>query len=80
VFASKGGANTHPDWYCNLKAHPDVQIDVGDDTIDVRAEEITGSEHDALYHREATLYPRFAEYQSRTMRIIPVVALTKRKK
>ncbi len=78
VFASRGGADTHPDWYDNLKAHPDVQIEVGDDTIEVHAEEIIGSEHDALYQRQATLYPRFAEYQSRTKRIIPVVALTKR--
>ena len=35
VFASKGGADTNPDWYYNIKAHPDVQIEVGDETIDV---------------------------------------------
>ncbi len=78
VFASKGGADTNPDWYYNLKAHPDVQIEIGDETIDVHAEEITGREHDALYERQATLYPAFAGYQRRTKRIIPVVALTKR--
>jgi deazaflavin-dependent oxidoreductase (nitroreductase family) len=80
VFASKGGADTNPDWYYNLKAHPDVQIEVGEETIDVRAEEITGREHDTLYERHATLYPTFADYQRQTKRIIPVVALTKRKK
>ncbi len=80
VFASKGGADTNPDWYHNLKAHPDVQIEVGDETIDVRAEEITGLEHNALYQRQATLYPGFAGYQRRTKRIIPVIALTKRKR
>ena len=80
VFASKSGADTNPDWYYNLKAHPDVKIEVGDETIDVHAEEITGSEHDTLYKRHATLYPTFAEYQRQTKRIIPVVALTKRKK
>jgi deazaflavin-dependent oxidoreductase (nitroreductase family) len=80
VFASKGGADTHPDWYYNLRAHPDVQIEIGDETIDVRAEEITGREHDALYKRQATLYPAFADYQRRTKRNIPVVALTKRKR
>ena len=37
VFASKGGADTNPDWYHNIKAHPDVQIEVGDETIDARA-------------------------------------------
>jgi deazaflavin-dependent oxidoreductase (nitroreductase family) len=80
VFASKGGADTHPDWFINLKAHPDIQIEVGDETIDVHAEEIKGPEHDTLYARQAKLYPGFGEYQRKTKRIIPVVALSKRKK
>jgi len=80
VFASKSGADTHPDWYFNLKANPDIRIEVGDETIDVRAEEIKGSEHDALYARQAKLYPNFGEYQRKTKRIIPVIALSKRKK
>ncbi len=80
VFASKGGSDTHPDWFLNLMAHPDVQIEVGDDTIDIRAEEVTGAEHDTLYGRQATLYPQFAEYQRKTKRLIPVIALTRSKK
>jgi deazaflavin-dependent oxidoreductase (nitroreductase family) len=80
VFASKAGADTHPDWYYNLKAHPDVQIEVGDETIDVHAEENIGLERDTLYARQATLFPTFADYERKTKRIIPVVALTKRKK
>ncbi len=79
VFASKGGADTHPDWFLNLMTHPDVQMEVGDDTIDVHAQEITGPEHDLLYKRQATLYPQFGEYQRKTKRIIPVIALTKKK-
>jgi len=79
VIASKGGAPTNPDWYFNLKAHPDVQIQVGDEKIDVHAKELTGKEHDTLYKRQATLYPAFSEYQRKTKRIIPVVALTKKK-
>jgi deazaflavin-dependent oxidoreductase (nitroreductase family) len=78
VFASKGGAPTHPDWFLNLKAHPEIKIEVGDDTIDVHAEEITGQEHDVLYARQATLYPQFANYQKQTTRIIPVISLTMR--
>jgi deazaflavin-dependent oxidoreductase (nitroreductase family) len=80
VFASKSGADTHPDWYYNLKANPDVQIEVGDETIDVHAEEVVGPEHDTLYKRHATLYPTFTDYQRKTKRIIPVVALTRKKK
>ena len=76
VFASKGGADTHPDWYHNLKAHPDVKIEVGHETIDVRAEEITGAERDRLYKKQASLYPQFAQYQQKTKRIIPVIAFT----
>ena len=76
VFASKAGADTNPDWYHNLKAHPDVQIEVGDEKIDVRAEEVTGPERDRLYARQASLYPGFADYQRKTKRIIPVIALT----
>jgi len=76
VFASKGGAPTNPDWYYNLKAHPDAKIEVGDDTLDARAEEIKGPEHDRLYAKQASLYPNFGEYQRQTKRIIPVVAFT----
>jgi len=76
VFASKAGADTNPDWYHNLKAHPDVLIEVGDETLEVRAEEITGPEHDRLYARQASLYPAYARYQRQTKRVIPVIALT----
>jgi deazaflavin-dependent oxidoreductase (nitroreductase family) len=79
VFASKGGSPKHPDWYHNLKANPDIQIEVGDDTFDVHAEEMLGGEHDRLYQHQSKLYPRFAEYQHKTRRIIPVIAFTKKK-
>ncbi len=78
VFASKGGYPTNPDWYHNLKVHPDIKIEVGDKTIDVHAEEVKGPERNALYERQSKLYPQFAEYQRKTKRTIPVFALTKR--
>ncbi|HZY47507.1 MAG TPA: nitroreductase family deazaflavin-dependent oxidoreductase [Candidatus Bathyarchaeia archaeon] len=74
VFASKGGAPNNPDWYHNLKAHPDVKIEVGKETIEVHAEEITGAEHDRLYAKQASLYPQFAQYQRGTKRKIPIIA------
>src|SRR5579863_10548998 len=49
IFASKAGAPTNPDWYHNLKAHPNTTIEVGTDTIDVAASEVTGEERDRLY-------------------------------
>src|ERR1700751_2197100 len=44
VFASKGGAPTNPQWYWNLKAHPDVSLEVGNETLDATASEATGEE------------------------------------
>ena len=75
VFASKGGADTNPDWYYNLKANPEARIEVGDEAIDVRAEEVTGNERDELYTRQASIYPTFAQYQQKTKRTIPVIAV-----
>jgi deazaflavin-dependent oxidoreductase (nitroreductase family) len=75
VFASKGGAPTNPDWYHNLGAHPRVTVEAGTDRYEADAEVITGDERDRLYARQAQLYPGFAEYQAKTKRTIPVVAL-----
>ena len=80
VFASKGGAPTNPDWYHNLKAHPEVKIEVGNETIEVRAEEITGAERDRIYAQQASRYPQFAQYQKQTKRIIPIIAFTPKTK
>ena len=52
VFASKGGAPTNPDWYHNLKAHPDVSVEVGDDTIPVRARVAEGDEREAIWTKQ----------------------------
>ncbi|MEI5673941.1 MULTISPECIES: nitroreductase family deazaflavin-dependent oxidoreductase [unclassified Nocardioides] len=78
VFASKAGAPTNPAWYHNLIAHPDATIEVGDDTIAVRAEELPRAERDAKYAEQAALYPGFADYEAKTDRVIPVLALTPR--
>jgi deazaflavin-dependent oxidoreductase (nitroreductase family) len=75
VFASAAGADRNPAWYWNLVAHPDAGIDVGDGHIDVHAVELTGSERDAKYALQAERYPGFADYQRKTSRVIPVVAL-----
>jgi deazaflavin-dependent oxidoreductase (nitroreductase family) len=78
VFASKAGAPTNPDWYHNLKAHPEATIEVGDETIAVRAEELPRAERDEKYAEQAALYPGFADYEKKTDRVIPVLALTRR--
>ena len=76
IFASKAGAPTNPDWYHNLRANPNVSIEVGTDTIDVVASEATGEERDRLFQAQTERSPQFAEYQTKTDRVIPVVLLT----
>ena len=77
IFASKAGAPTNPDWYYNLKANPNVKIEVGTETLDAVAEEAQGEERDRLYNTQAERIPTFAEYAQKTGgRVIPVMVLT----
>jgi deazaflavin-dependent oxidoreductase (nitroreductase family) len=76
VFASKSGADTNPDWYHNLVAHPDVTVEVGADTYTAKAAPITGADRDRIYAEQAERYHGFAEYEEKTDRVIPVVELT----
>jgi deazaflavin-dependent oxidoreductase (nitroreductase family) len=76
IFASKAGAPTNPDWYHNVKAHPQVTIEVGTDTLTAVAGEATGEERDRLFSAQAERSPAFADYQRKTERLIPVVVLT----
>ena len=76
VFASEAGAPTNPDRYHNLKAHPNLSIEVGTDTIDVVAAEATGQERDRLCDAQVERSPSFAGYQAKTGRTIPVMVLT----
>jgi len=76
VFASKAGAPRNPDWYHNLRAQPNVTIEIGNDTIDVVASEATGEERERLYSTQAQRIPQFAEYEKMAGRVIPVIVLT----
>jgi deazaflavin-dependent oxidoreductase (nitroreductase family) len=79
VFATKGGAPTHPDWYRNLMANPDVELEVGTETFPVRATEIQDdAEREALYARQVERRPGFADYPAKSKRRIPVIALERR--
>jgi deazaflavin-dependent oxidoreductase (nitroreductase family) len=76
VIASKGGAPSHPDWYHNLIANPEATIEVGPDTIRVKAREVFGDERDGLFANQARRFPFFNDYQAGTERKIPVFVLT----
>jgi deazaflavin-dependent oxidoreductase (nitroreductase family) len=75
IFASNAGADTHPAWYHNVSAKPEVRIEVGDDAFDAVATELEGTERDEKYAEQARRYPGFGGYQEKTSRTIPVVAL-----
>ncbi|HET9199725.1 MAG TPA: nitroreductase family deazaflavin-dependent oxidoreductase [Dehalococcoidia bacterium] len=75
IIASKGGAPTNPAWYHNLRANPDATIEVGTETIPVRASITEGPERDRLFEAMSGVMPGFADYQRNTRRVIPVIAL-----
>jgi deazaflavin-dependent oxidoreductase (nitroreductase family) len=75
VAASKGGADTHPDWFFNVQKAPEVTLEVGAETLAARAVIPTGAERDGLYTKLAARYRFFTGYQEGTARVIPVVAL-----
>ncbi|WP_308468027.1 nitroreductase family deazaflavin-dependent oxidoreductase [Rathayibacter soli] len=79
VFATKGGAPTNPEWYKNLIAAGQAEVEVGTETYPVTVEDVTGTERDRIYAEQARRNPGFADYEKKTVgvRTIPVVALTR---
>lgn len=75
VVASKGGAAEHPGWYKNILAHPEVEVQVGTETITARARTAEGEERARLWQDALTFWPPYADYQEKTEREIPVVVL-----
>ncbi len=79
VFASKGGADDNPAWYYNLLTHPDTTVEVGAESIAVRAREAKGQEYDRIWNKQKAALPNFAEYEKQTKRsYIPVIVLEPR--
>lgn len=75
VIASTGGAPNHPAWFYNLVANPRVTVEDGVFTYDAQAVVLDGTERDRIFARAAEADPGWADYQARTTRGIPVVAL-----
>ena len=78
VIASNAGAATHPDWYRNLLAHPEVTVEVGNETFKAIAIATEGSERQRLWTRIVELYPFFADHEAKTTRQIPVIVLRRK--
>lgn len=75
AIASKGGAETHPVWYYNLRTNPAVEVRDGTVTRDMVAREITGEEKALWWRRAVDVWPSYDEYQDKTTRDIPVFVL-----
>ncbi len=75
VVASKGGSETHPLWYLNLRDNPGAEIQVGPETFRVRARDAEGDERARLWQTMSAIWPDYNNYQTKTDRRIPVVVL-----
>jgi deazaflavin-dependent oxidoreductase (nitroreductase family) len=76
VVASRGGAPTHPVWYWNLVKNPHVELQDGEVKRDYRAREVSGDERAVWWERALETWPAYADYQTKTDRIIPVFVLS----
>lgn len=75
IVASKGGAPKHPQWYLNIQANPEVEVQAGTKKLKARARTATGDERARLWQEALKFWPPYADYQKKTEREIPVVVL-----
>lgn len=73
LIASKGGASNNPMWYLNLKANPEVSVQIRDEVLHLNARDATDEERAHYWPKMARMYTSFDDYQSWTDRVIPVV-------
>ena len=78
IVASLGGAPEHPQWYWNVRANPDVEVQDGTRTFPARARELDGKERFDWWVRAVEAFPPYADYQVRTQRLIPLFLLEPR--
>ena len=72
MVASKGGAPEHPAWYFNVKANPTVTLQDGQKVVTLTARELRGSEREHWWKLAVEAYPPYADYQTKTSRLIPL--------
>lgn len=79
IVASAAGAAGNPAWYYNIAAHPDkVQIEVEGSKVAVVAEQLHGAERKEAWEQIIASSPRFADYQQKTDRELPIIRLVPR--
>jgi deazaflavin-dependent oxidoreductase (nitroreductase family) len=79
IVASAAGAPKNPAWYYNIAAHPDkVRIELSGRTVDVVAEQLHGAEREHAWREITSAASRFAQYQDKTDRELPIIRLIPR--
>src|SRR5216683_2862645 len=78
AVASKGGAPKNPLWYHNLLAHPDVTVEIRNETFAATARLLTGDERAQAFAKAIAVFPPYGVYQKKTAREIPVFLLERR--
>ena len=76
LVASKGGMPHHPQWYLNMEANPDVEVEIGRTVTPMKARRASDEEKSAYWPKLLEIYPDYADYQARTERNIPVMILS----
>ncbi len=76
LVASYGGDPRNPQWFQNLEADPKVTVQIGEDAFPALATVLTGPEREQVWPKAVANWPGYADYQERTTRQLPVVALT----
>lgn len=77
IAGSMGGAPKSPAWVHNLRAQPEVHVEIGEQAYKAQARELPREERDALYPRVVEIAPQFGEYQAKTSRVIPLFELVR---
>ncbi|MEZ0365750.1 nitroreductase family deazaflavin-dependent oxidoreductase [Mycobacterium sp. pUA109] len=75
IIGSYAGADIHPAWVHNLRAHPRAHVEIGTESFEVTARELPPVERDAVFPRIVAVAPGFADYQAKTTRVIPLFEL-----
>ena len=78
IIASSGGAPTHPKWYLNILADPNVKLQVKAETFDAVARTAASPEREIIWQEAVKTWPKYDLYQSRTTRQIPVVVIDRK--
>ena len=77
IWAANGGSPTHPNWYYNLKSHPEITAEAGAQAFTVVAQDLDDTARAELWPKLISVYPQLAGAQAKTTRQIPVFMLTR---